>query len=75
MGQAFAIAIVAWVVCFVVTLLVSLATKPKADEEMRGLVYSLTDKPAQTEKRWYLQPVWLACGVLVMTLALNWVFH
>jgi len=75
MGQAFAIAIVAWVACFVLTLAISLATKPKADEEMRGLVYSLTERPQETETRWYLRPIPLAAAVLAMTLALNYLYH
>ncbi|MFA5161506.1 MAG: sodium:solute symporter family protein [Elusimicrobiales bacterium] len=75
MGQAFAIAITAWVVCFVVTMVVSLLTKPKPDEEMRGLVYSLTERPAETETRWYMRPMPLAACVLALTLALNYLFH
>ncbi|MDD4004496.1 MAG: sodium:solute symporter family protein [Elusimicrobiaceae bacterium] len=75
MGQAFAIAIVAWATCFLITLAVSLFTKPKPDEEMRGLVYSLTQRPVSTEKRWYMRPGPLAAGVLIMTLALNYIFH
>ncbi|MDD2772475.1 MAG: sodium:solute symporter family protein [Elusimicrobiales bacterium] len=75
MGQAFAIAITAWIVCFIVTVIVSLVTKPRPDEEMRGLVYSLTERPQETETRWYLRPVSLAAGVLAMTLALNYIFH
>jgi len=72
MSQAFSIAIAAWTTCFVVTVLISLVTKPKADSEMKGLVYSLTDKPHETEKRWYLRPQVLAVTVLVCTLALNY---
>ena len=48
MGQAFAISILAWTVCFILTIIISLFTEPKKDEEMRGLVYSLTEKPKET---------------------------
>ncbi len=75
MGQAFAIAIAAWTVCFVVTILVSLVTAPKRDEEMRGLVYSLTRHSVEKDPRWYCQPVLLALVVLVATVALNFVFR
>src|SRR4029078_6056167 len=44
MAQNFWTAIFAWTTCFVVTILVSLATRPRADEELRGLVYSLTER-------------------------------
>ena len=57
MGQAFGVAIVAWIVCFSLTLLVSLMTTPKAEAELRGLVYSVTEKIKETESRWYLRPV------------------
>ena len=44
-GLAQAMYQVLWscVTCVVVTLLVTLVTRPKPDEELRGLVYSLTD--------------------------------
>ena len=71
MAHAFSIAVVAWSACFFVTILVSMFTPPKTDEQMRGLVYSLTDKPHETETRWYLRPIPIAIGVLVVTLGLN----
>ena len=75
MGQAFAISILAWIVCFVLTIIISLFTEPKKDEEMRGLVYSLTERPKETEPRWYLRPASLAAAVLVMTLVLNYIYR
>src|SRR5437773_727834 len=45
LAQTFWTAIVAWVTCFVVTIVVSLVTRPRPDEELRGLVYSRTPKP------------------------------
>jgi SSS family solute:Na+ symporter len=74
MGQAFGIAIVAWTTCFVVTFLVSLVTKPKPDNKMKGLVYSLTEKPESTEPRWYLRPLPIGIFVLVIAFGFNWVF-
>jgi solute:Na+ symporter, SSS family len=75
MGQAFGIAMTSWTMCFFVTILVSLFTKAKTNEEMRGLVYSLTPKPKETERRWYLRPAPVAGLVLVSTLALNYLFY
>src|SRR5213078_2343744 len=42
MAQNFWIAIFAWTTCFVVTILVSLATRPRPAAELEGLVYGLT---------------------------------
>ena len=74
MGQAFAIAIMAWTSCFVATIAISLVTKPKPDSELRGLVYSLTEKPHETVQ-WYFRPAPLATAVLVATVALNFVLR
>lgn len=71
MGHAFAIAIVAWVTCFLATVSISLVTTPKRDEELKGLVFSLTEKPRETEPRWYLRPASLAVVVLAATVAFN----
>ncbi|MFZ9595750.1 MAG: sodium:solute symporter family protein [Bdellovibrionia bacterium] len=75
MGQAFGIAIVAWVTCFVVTLLLSLVTEPKTDEQMQGLVYSLTPRPPKTQESWYLRPVPLALLLVASTVTLNYVLR
>ena len=58
----------------VVTILVSLATRPRPDEELRGLVYSLTDRVVDRHEPWYRRPAMLAIVVLAMTLALNLIF-
>lgn len=74
MGQAFSIAIAAWTTCFVVTIAVSLLTRPKPDDAMRGLVYSLTERPNATGLRWFARPAVLAAVVLAATIFLNVVF-
>ena len=53
---------------------VSLATKARAPDELRGLVYGLTPRPVDTAVPWYERPVALAAVVLAVTLALNVVF-
>ena len=75
MGQAFAIAITSWTTCFVVTFVVSLFTARKADHEMVGLVWSLTDKPHDPEMRWYKKPAVWAVGVLAIVVALNIIWY
>ena len=74
MGQAFIVASVSWIVNFTVTILVSLFTKPKKEEELRGLVYSLTEKPKYTGGKWYQRVVPLAVLLLVITILLNLIF-
>jgi SSS family solute:Na+ symporter len=74
MAQNFWTAIWAWTVCFVVTIAVSLVTKPRPDEELRGLVYSLTERPRDTGEPWYKRTGPLAVAVLGMTLVLNLIF-
>ncbi len=74
LGQTFWTAIAAFSVCFAVTILVSLLTKPKADTDLHGLVYGLTPQPDDTATVWYERPVTLAIIVLVATVILNIVF-
>jgi SSS family solute:Na+ symporter len=74
MAQNFWTAIVAWTVCFVVTIAVSLVTTPRADSELRGLVYSLTSRPRDERLPWFERPAILGIIVLACTLALNVVF-
>jgi len=74
LAQTFWTAFVAWVTCFVVTIVVSLATRPRPAEELRGLVYSLTPRPTDDVRRWTGRPWVLAVAVLVMTALLNLVF-
>lgn len=74
MGQAFNIAIIAWITCLVVTASVSLFTEPKTDDQMRGLVYSLTPKQVHTHLPFWQRPVVLGCGVLLLTVIINFIF-
>ncbi|MBX7118525.1 MAG: sodium:solute symporter family protein [Gemmatimonadaceae bacterium] len=75
MAQTFWTAIVAWVTCCAVTVLVSLVTRPRPAEELRGLVYGFTARPDDRAAHWYQRPAWLAVLVLGCTLALNLVFR
>jgi SSS family solute:Na+ symporter len=74
MAQNFWTAIFAWTTCFVLTVIISLVTKPRPDEQLRGLVYSLTPKPKEHGLKWYQQPSTLAGVVLAAALILNWIF-
>ena len=74
MAQNFWTAIDAWTVCFAVTILVSLTTRPRADSELRGLVYGLTERPRDGDLPWFQRPATLGALVLVATLIVNLVF-
>lgn len=59
----------ACLICVVVTVLVSLATKPKPDEQLAGLVYGQTKIPPEGHLPWHKRPiVWaiIAFAVLVI---------
>lgn len=76
MAQNFWTAIFAFTVTFTVTVVVSLATRrEKNDDELRGLVYSLTPKTKEDPSvPWYARPVTLGVIVLAATVALNVLF-
>ncbi|MBS1684276.1 MAG: sodium:solute symporter family protein [Bacteroidetes bacterium] len=69
MGQAFGVATVAWVCCFVFSILVSLLTKPKEEKELEGLVYSLTPRLKDPKN-----PVYLAIAMIILGIILNLLF-
>ena len=74
MGQAFIVAAISWIVNFVTTIVVSLATKPKHEEELKGLVYSLTEKPSYHQGKWYQRIVPISLLLLAITIILNIIF-
>ena len=74
MSQNFTLAIAAFTTCFVVTIAVSLATRPRPDAEMKGLVYSLTERLSATGLKWYAKPWVIAVLVLAATIVLNLIF-
>lgn len=75
MAQNFWAAIYAWTTCLVVTIVVSLVTaRNKTDDELRGLVYSLTPRIKEKGLKWYQQPVTLAVIVLAAVIVLNIIF-
>ncbi len=74
MGQTFWTAIYAWTTCFVVTIVVSMLTRPRADAELTGLVYSLTPKPASSARALWEQPAFLGIATLALLLVLNLFF-
>jgi SSS family solute:Na+ symporter len=71
MAQNFWGAIFAFSANFIVTILVSLVTKPKPDSELVGLVHSLTPKPETGNVIWWKRPEALAVAILVVFVALS----
>jgi SSS family solute:Na+ symporter len=74
MAQNFWVAINAWTVCFVVTIVVSLFGKPRPVEELAGLVYGVTPHEAETAV-WYKRPAVIATAAAVVCLILNLIFY
>ena len=75
MAQNFYTAIWAFVTCFVVTIAVSLATRPRPDAELVGLVYSVTEKPVEDPLPWFERPATLAGVIVVLLVMLNVIFY
>jgi SSS family solute:Na+ symporter len=79
-GGAFVGAGAAFVVDIVVSVVVTMVTRPKPAEELVGLVYSLTPKESRRREvtgedaGWYRNPGVLAGIVLVITIILNIAF-
>lgn len=63
-----------WLVCVVVTILVSLATKPRPDSELRGLVYGLALMPSDDVVPFYRRPIFAAVLVAAVFVSLNIIF-
>jgi len=75
MAQNFWLASCAFLVCFSLTLVISLATRrTKTDTELKGLVYSLTPKLKDEETAWYLRPATLGIVLLAACVVLNIIF-
>jgi SSS family solute:Na+ symporter len=75
MAQNFWLAAFAFVVCFVLTTGISLATKQtKTNEELKGLVYSLTPKIKDDEQNWFLRPAVLGVILLAVCVIMNIIF-
>jgi len=63
-----------WIVCVVVTVVVSLVTRPKPVEELNGLVYGVTEIPTEGQVALYHRPLFWAAVVAVVFFILNIIF-
>jgi SSS family solute:Na+ symporter len=60
-----------WVVCVLVTVVVSLATKPKPDAELVGLVYGVTPIPHEGDVPLWQRPVFWGAVAFVVFVVFN----
>jgi len=75
MAQNFWLAAFAFTACFVLTLVISLATKSqKTDAELKGLVYSLTPKIVDHNVPVYQRPAVVGIVLLIVCVILNIIF-
>jgi solute:Na+ symporter, SSS family len=75
MAQNFYLAAFAFTSCFLLTLVISLLTKrTKTDEELKGLVYSMTPRLADHDQAFLLRPAVLGSILLAGCVILNIIF-
>jgi SSS family solute:Na+ symporter len=63
-----------WIICVLVTIVVSLADKPMAASELSGLVYGVTPLPDDGAQTLFQKPLFWAVVVIVVFFILNIVF-
>jgi SSS family solute:Na+ symporter len=75
MAQNFWLASFAFTACFLLTVGISLATRrTKTNEELKGLVYSMTPRIPDEERHWLLRPAVLGVVLLGCCVVLNVIF-
>ena len=63
-----------FIVCVIVTVAVSMATRPKPEAELKGLVYGCTVLPSEGDLALYQKPAFWACIVGAVFVILNIIF-
>jgi SSS family solute:Na+ symporter len=63
-----------WIICVVVTILVSLCTAQKKPEELTNLVYGYISIPVEKGLPLYHRPLFWGAGVAVFFAILQWIF-
>lgn len=74
MAQNFWTAIYAFTACLVLTIAISLVTKPREEKSLVGLVYALTPRETSHETAWYARPAPLGLAILALMIVLNLLF-
>jgi SSS family solute:Na+ symporter len=60
-----------WLVCVIVTVVVSYATKPLPDSQLVGLVYGCTPIPSEGDLKLYQRPMFWAIVIAMVLVVLN----
>jgi len=63
-----------WLICVLVTVIVSLFTTPKHADQLTGLVYGFTTFPNDRDLPLYKRPLFWGAGVAVFFAILQWIF-
>jgi SSS family solute:Na+ symporter len=63
-----------WIICVIVTVIVSTFTRPKPDSELEGLVYGATKVPREANLNLIKRPIFWAGISLALFLILQWIF-
>ncbi len=63
-----------WLVCVIVTVIVSYLSKPKPVSELNGLVYGVTEVPSEGHLPLYKRPIFWAAVIAVVFLVLQIIF-
>jgi SSS family solute:Na+ symporter len=60
-----------WIICVLVTVIVTMLTRPKPESELVGLVYGATELPSEAHLPLYKRPIFLAGVVAVVFVFVN----
>ena len=63
-----------WLVCVIVTVVVSLMTKPKPESELVGLIYGATKIPSEGNLSLFQKPIFWAGVAFGLFAILQWIF-
>ena len=63
-----------WILCVLVTVVVSLMTKPKPESELVGLVYGATPIPSEGNLSLFQKPIFWAGVSAALLVILQWIF-
>ncbi len=63
-----------WIICVLVTMIVSLFTTRKPADQLKGLVYGYTEMPSDSGLPFYQRPIFWGAGVAVFFALLQWMF-
>jgi SSS family solute:Na+ symporter len=63
-----------WLICTIVTVVVSYCTKPKPESELVGLVYGCTEIPSEKDLSVFQKPIFWASVVAVVFVVLQVLF-